>query len=116
MLFRLNPSARPIKFIAHKNTINEVTISPLGHLIASCSDDSTIKLWKNNIHGFSHLIKIHNAPVKSVNFSSSGKLLISGGKDKKIKIYSISENKIISSLNNKYNINSVKMSPNGCLI
>ena len=73
MLFRLNPSSRPLKFIAHKNTINEVSISPLGHLIASCSDDSTIKLWKNNIHGFSHLIKIHNAPVKSVNFSPSGK-------------------------------------------
>ena len=116
MLFRLNPSSRPIKFIAHKNTINEVSISPLGHLIASCSDDTTIKLWKNNIHGFSHLIKIHNAPVKSVDFSPSGKLLISGGKDKKITIFSISENKILSNFNNKYYINSVKMSPNGCLI
>ena len=116
MLFRLNPSSRPIKFIAHKNTINEVAISPLGHLIASCSDDSTIKLWKNNIHGFSHLIKIHNAQVKSVDFSPSGKLLISGGNDKKIKIFSISENKIIVNFNNKFNINSVKMSPNGSLI
>ena len=116
MLFRLNPSSRPIKFIAHKKTINEVAISPLGYLIASCSDDSTIKLWKNNIHGFSHLIKIHNAPVKSVNFSPSGKLLISGGNDKKIKIFSISQNKILSSFDNKYNINSVTMSPNSCLI
>lgn len=116
MLFRLNPSSRPIKFIAHKNTINEVAISPIGHLISSCSDDSTIKLWKNNIHGFSHLIKIHTAPVKSVNFSPSGKLLISGGNDKKIKIFSISENKVLSTYNNKYNIKSVKISPNGCLI
>ena len=116
MLFRLNPSSRPIKFISHKNSINEVAISPLGHLIASCSNDSTIKLWKNNIHGFSHLVKIHNAPVKSIDFSPSGKLLISGGNDKKIKIYSISENKVLYNYNNKYNINSVKMSPNGCLI
>ena len=116
MLFRLNPSARAIKFIAHKNIINEVSINPLGNLIASCSDDSTIKLWKNNIHGFSHLIKIHQSSVKSIDFSPSGKLLISGGKDKKIKIYSIPENKIISSLNNKYSINKVKMSPNSCLI
>ena len=89
MLFRLNPSARAIKFIAHKNIINEVSINPLGNLIASCSDDSTIKLWKNNIHGFSHLIKIHQSSVKSIDFSPSGKLLISGGKDKKIKIYFI---------------------------
>jgi len=116
MLFRLNPSSRPIKFIAHKKTINEVAINPLGHLIASCSDDSTIKIWKNNIHGFSHLIKIHNAPVKSLDFSSSGKLLISGGNDKKIIIYSLSENKILSLYNNKYNIKSVRMSHNGCLI
>ena len=128
MLFRLNPSSRPIKFIAHKKTINEVAISPLGHLIASCSDDSTIKLWKNNIHGFSHLIKIHNAPVKSVNFSPSGKLLISGGNDKKINIFSISQNKILSTFYNKYNknvllnnyikenqgkINNIKWSPDG---
>ena len=104
MLFRLNPSSRPLKFIAHKNTINEVSISPLGHLIASCSDDSTIKLWKNNIHGFSHLIKIHNAPVKSLNFSPSGKLLISGGNDKKINIFSISQNKILSSFVFLYHI------------
>ena len=116
MLFRLNPSSRPIKFIAHKKTINEVAINPLGHLIASCSDDSTIKIWKNNIHGFSHLIKIHNAPVKSLDFSSSGKLLISGGNDKKIIIYSLSENKILSLYDNKYNIKSVRMSHNGCLI
>ena len=116
MLFRLNPSSRPIKFIAHKKTINEVAINPLGHLIASCSDDATIKIWKNNIHGFSHLIKIHNAPVNSLDFSSSSKLLISGGNDKKIKIYSLSENKILSIYDNKYNIKSVRMSPNGCLI
>lgn len=116
MLFRLNPSSRPIKFVAHKKTINEVAINPLGHLIASCSDDSTIKIWKNNIHGFSHLIKIHNAPVKSLDFSPSGKLLISGGNDKKIIIYSLSENKILSLYDNKYNIKSVRMSHNGCLI
>ena len=116
MLFRLNPSSRPIKFIAHKKTINEVAINPLGHLIASCSDDSTIKIWKNNIHGFSHLIKIHNAPVKSLDFSPSGKLLISGGNDKKIIIYSLSENKILSLYDNKYNIKSVRMSHNGYLI
>ena len=116
MLFRLNPSSRPIKFIAHKKTINEVAINPLGHLIASCSDDATIKLWKNNIHGFGHLIKIHNAPVKSLDFSSSSKLLISGGNDKKIKIYSLSEDKILSTYENKYNIKSVRMSHHGCLI
>ena len=116
MLFKLNPSSRPIKFIAHKKTINEVAINPLGHLIASCSDDATIKLWKNNIHGFGHLIKIHNAPVKSLDFSSSSKLLISGGNDKKIKIYSLSENKILLTYENKYNIKSVRMSHHGCLI
>ena len=116
MLFRLNPSSRPIKFIAHKKSINEVAINPLGHLIASCSDDATIKLWKNNIHGFGQLIKIHNAPVKSLDFSSSSKLLISGGNDKKIKIYSLSENKILLTYENKYNIKSVRMSHHGCLI
>ena len=72
---------------------------------------------KNNIHGFSHILNIHTAPVKSIDFSPTGKFLVSGGNDKIIKIYSIGEDKILSNINNnKYNIKTVRVSPDSCLI
>ena len=77
-VWNFDPKNRPYKFIGHKSSVNEIAISPFGDLIASCSDDETIRLWKNTINGSSQLIKAHNGPVCSIDFSSDGRFIVSG--------------------------------------
>ena len=69
---------RPYKFIGHKGGINEVTVNPLGNYIASCSSDCTVRIWNNSVQGKSQLLKAHTAPIKSIDFSSDGKFIITG--------------------------------------
>ena len=96
LIFNLNPKTRPIKFKGHTKSINEVSINPLGNLIASCSDDSTIRLWKNDKHGFSNIVKIHSAPIKTIDFFPTGKFIV----------FKFSSLVLFSSINNvNYNYN-----------
>ncbi len=56
-------------------------------LIASASDDATVRLWKT----YSRRPKIifHGAKVKTVSFSPDGQLIASGGTDSKVKLWNL---------------------------
>ncbi len=40
---------RPYKFIGHKGAIHEIAISPNGGLLASASNDETVRIWSNSM-------------------------------------------------------------------
>lgn len=71
----------------HNYWVNSVTISLDGKILASGSDDKTIKLWNvetgENIKTFDE----HFSEVYSVAFSPDGKYLSSGGLDGAIILY-----------------------------
>ncbi len=84
-----------------------VAFSPAGHtvseaipkgLIASSSDDQTVRLWNVNT---GHCLKIlhgHSGWVWSVAFNSDGRLLGSVGEDKTVKLWDISTGQCIKTL------------------
>ena len=41
---------RPYKFIGHKGAVNDIAITPDGSLIASASNDDTVRLWSNSVY------------------------------------------------------------------
>ena len=92
-MWNLTPKARPYKFIGHKGSINEVAINPIGNYIASCSSDCTVRIWNNSVQGKSQLLKAHTAPIKTIDFSSDGKFILTGSNDQCIKLFSLSEKK-----------------------
>ena len=88
-VWNFKPQMRPFKFSSHKGAITDLAINPLGDMIASSSIDQTVRLWTNAVSGKSKVIKAHPSPIRSVEFSSTGKFLMTGSNDKTIKIFEL---------------------------
>jgi len=65
-------------------------------LFATCSVDNLIKIWKNSTL-IATLIG-HNDYVYTLQYSATNKILISGSRDKSIKLWDISNNTLVYSL------------------
>jgi WD40 repeat protein len=107
----------------HKDWVNSVAFSPNGQLIASGSEDRTIKLWEmskgQEFRTFKKgwLRKGHEAPVRTVSFSPDGNLIASGSDDNTIKLWEVKTGKLIRTLpDNGLGVKTVAFSPNGHLL
>jgi WD40 repeat protein len=59
----------------HRMPITGLAFHPTFTVVASCSEDSTIKVWDWETGEFEQTIKGHTKPVHDVDFSFDGKLL-----------------------------------------
>lgn len=59
----------------HRQSIRSANFSPDGQLLLTCSNDSSVIVWKNNGEKLTHLRKF-NAAVQSAKFSPDGKKLL----------------------------------------
>ncbi|RKL13866.1 hypothetical protein BFJ70_g15820 [Fusarium oxysporum] len=71
----------------HTNRVSSVVFSSDGRLIASGSDDKTIKIWNMATGKEEQTLEGHTSGVMSVVFSKDGRLIASGSDDKTIKIW-----------------------------
>ena len=71
----------------HSNEINNLSFSPDGQMIASASDDKTIKLWGKDGRELQSF-QGHSDWVVSVSFSPDGQMIASASKDTTIKLWS----------------------------
>ncbi|WP_226583785.1 nSTAND1 domain-containing NTPase [Microseira wollei] len=98
----------------HKNRVNSVTWSPNGKILASASDDNTIKLW--NLEGKEiRTLEGHTAAVNSISISPNGKILVSGSNDGTIKLWNLN-GKQIRTLKQGAGVKSVSISPDGKIV
>ncbi len=75
----------------HSREINAVAYSPDGTLIASASDDFTIKLWRRDNGALVRTLWGHAEDVQSVLFTPDGKQVVSGGKDNTIRVWQVED-------------------------
>ncbi|NEQ36301.1 MAG: hypothetical protein F6K40_08405 [Okeania sp. SIO3I5] len=61
----------------HYGVINDIEFSPDGKIIATASDDKTIKLWSSKDGQEIKTLRGHKYPVESIEFSSSGNIFAS---------------------------------------
>ena len=103
----------------HDNLISSVTFA-LPHiqdcLLASGSDDNTIKLW-NHQGECSKILRGHDDWVYSVDFSPDGNILASGSRDRTVKIWDCRTGECLHTLTGHDNrVKSVAFNPNGKIL
>ncbi|KAJ5611660.1 hypothetical protein N7528_008765 [Penicillium herquei] len=67
--------------------VQSIAFSPDGQIIASGSDDKTIKLWDAKTGKELQILQGHSGRVQSVAFSPDGRVLASGSDDRTIKFW-----------------------------
>jgi WD40 repeat protein len=100
----------------HSARILSVNFSPDGQIIASASDDSTIKLWQRD----GTLVKTlqgHSLGVNSISFSPDGQMLASASTDKTIKLWRLDGTELLHTFTGHTDwVLSVSFSPDGQMI
>jgi WD40 repeat protein len=75
----------------HQNTVRDLSFSPDGSVLASGSDDETVRLW-NMMNGCEIKAFIgHDNAVTSVDYSRNGALVLSASLDATLKMWDTSE-------------------------
>ncbi|TYQ26300.1 protein kinase [Pseudanabaena sp. UWO311] len=104
----------PTKFLQkHSDAVQSVALSPDGKIIASASDDGTVKLWELEGDNTSPIkeIKDQGGWVRAVVFLSN-RQIITAGQDKNIKIIDIATGKVVKTLSGHTNlINNLAIAP-----
>jgi WD40 repeat protein len=70
----------------HNNSVRSVSISPNGQLIATASEDSTVRLW-NNAGKELHKFHVQNQLFRTVTFNSDSKMIAAISADNTIKVW-----------------------------
>ncbi len=77
----------------HKDWVSGIAFDPKGSHLATCSGDSTIKIWDFLSINCAQTFKDHIHPVWSVSFHDTGDFLVSGSMDHSAKLFDIGANK-----------------------
>ncbi|MDF5725797.1 MAG: serine/threonine protein kinase [Rhizonema sp. PD37] len=101
----------------HAWAVLTVAFSPDGKILATGSEDNTIKLWQVNTGKIIDTLPGHSWSVVALAFSTDGEMLVSGSWDKTVKLWRVHTKKEIVTLSGHVDsVSAVAVSPDAQLI
>lgn len=97
----------------HRGAVNSVCFSPDSVIIASGSDDGTVRLWDATTGRLVRELEGHGGQILSVRFSHDGKYLASSSDDWYVRIWDAATGEMVRELGSRKPVTSVCFSPDG---
>jgi WD40 repeat protein len=111
----------------HRDKVNSVEFSPNGAQLVSGSEDWSIRIWDMRMNEVISILRSHGHPVAavttqshavtSVAFSPDGRQVVSGSRDRTVRIWDVQSTKQITLLQGHHGpVLSVSFSPDGAFV
>ncbi|MBT9313525.1 TIR domain-containing protein [Leptothoe kymatousa] len=115
-LWQIEPQRRKFTTIRHSDDpVTDLAFSHNGQIIASASEDKTVRLWKKDGTPLKTLTQ-HIASVRAVEFSPDGKLLATGADDSTLRLYT-SDGKFLKTLRgHRAQVKGIAFSPDSSML
>ncbi|KIJ64178.1 hypothetical protein HYDPIDRAFT_28621 [Hydnomerulius pinastri MD-312] len=96
----------------HAGIIRGIVFLPVGGKIVTCSDDRTIRVWNATTGEEEGAPMEHDDSVTCIAVTKDGRRIVSGGNDKKIKVWDVDTYQLLEDWEGEDWIQSVSISPN----
>ena len=113
-LWHVADSRQLLSFKGHISWVHSVAFSPNGQILASGSNDQTVRLWDVNTGQCLKTLRGHTGCVQSIAFSPDGQILASGSNDSSVRLWDVKTGQCLNLLLGHTNrLLSVFFTPDG---